>query len=75
MNNQLRKEYEPTEVEILLMDKLVKAGVSQQVGVGVMAILEVDEQCQKMLEWLKVNPHSTGMQMIEKAKELNPSQK
>lgn len=75
MNSQSQKEYEPTEMENLLMDKLVKADASQQVGVGVMAILEDDEQRQKMMDWLKENPHSTGTQMIEKAMELNPSQK
>ena len=75
MNSQSQKEYEPTEVENLLMDRLVQSGASQQVGVGVMAILEEDEQRQKMMDWLKENPHPTGMQMIEKAMELNPRQK
>lgn len=75
MNSQSQKEYEPTEMENLLMDKLVKAGASQQVGVGVMAILEDDEQRQKMMDWLKENPRPTRMQMIEKAMELNPRQK
>ena len=74
MNSQSQNEYEPTETERALLDELIEMKASQQTGVAVMAILEEDEQRQKMLDWLKENPHPTGMQMIEKAMELNPNQ-
>ena len=59
-----------SKVQMTLIQYLKAFGIEEHPGVGIMLLLQGDEEAQQMIDWLKENVHPSLNQIWAKALEL-----